>query len=453
MTRKVISALITIFLCQLCFGQIQEDKKRLTKLYQDGKYSEAYLDAIEVRKKEFGKTVGVDYIIAKSLCSLGKRQKAVEWYDNMLQYYKLDNNTRSALEKDQRRCSSGNQDNSTTDVRLDILNTLASMDLPKSTSSGKGGSVSFNCKNPPQKFKTLREIPESEMESRIFSLDKSDAAIAKFSSILGSEYQIKHSGGFLIVTKGNTHVNQQQADKVSTQLQKTLDFYVNYFGLRPPNKLITVCLLPSKEELQKTAKILHGIEIPNANWGYSNIADLSLLGWSDSERIGTLNHELFHLVVRTDIGDAPPWLDEGFASLYERSMKQGDNMVGIEDNWRTDVLREAYDSPKLRPRIPVLADFLNMSWSQFDGDEAGDICNTTINYAYGRHFAAYLQRKGKLKEVFELMKDRTSINADYEITIKGSVQVIEEALGKNIRDVETEYKKWLWNTFHINTLG
>ncbi len=44
------------------------------------------------------------------------------------------------------------------------------------------------------------------------------------------------------------------------------------------------------------------LRFPASNIGYSSLSDLSILGNSDAENIGTLYHELFHLMIRTDLG-------------------------------------------------------------------------------------------------------------------------------------------------------
>ncbi len=444
MTMKKIYTIAFLFLVVNVSAQLKIPKERWTQLYEQKKYADVYEEALALRKKEYGKSATVDFFIAKSLCAGGQESKSIEWFDYILENYKLESESKEKINKDKTACANTSQPSSSQDVfDLNILRTLAMMDAPQSTSRGKSGIVSFDCTKMPESFKTVRKISEVEMQSRLFNLKDSTAAISKFKSILGLKYQVKRSGRFILITSGNTNINNQEALEVSAELQRAFDFYVKYYSIRPPDKLLTVCLLPNKETLQQTAVLLHGIEIPKSNWGYSNIADLTLLGWSDKDHIGTLLHELFHLMIRTDIGDAPPWLDEGIASLYEYSIWKGNNIKGSVTNWRTGVLKKAYDSDKLKHRIPKLKDFLMKNWDEFDGSSAGDICTISIHYAYGRNFIVYLQETNKLQTVFEGMKSRTTIDENYNLESDNSVEIIERSFGLPIAEVEKNFLKWL----------
>lgn len=441
---KKLYTLVLLFVAVNVSAQLIIPKKKWTELYKQKKYAEVYKEALALRKKEYGKSATVDFFIAKSLCAGDQKSKSIEWFDYILKNYKIESESKQKINNDRASCARPNQPSFGGDVfDVNILQALASMEAPQSTTRGKEGYVTFDCTQSQQSFITKNIISQEELQSRLFELNQSTAAISKFKSTLGPEYQVKQAGRFILITYGNTNINNEEARAVSADLQQAFDFYVKYYGLRPPDKLLTVCLLPNKQILQETALTLHGIDIPRSNWGYSNTADLTLLGWSDKDHIGTLLHELFHLMIRTDIGDAPPWLDEGIASLYEHSTWNGGNIKGSVENWRTDVLKKAYDSDKLKSRIPTLEDFLIKNWDEFDGSKAGDVCNISINYAYGRNFIVYLQEKNKLQSVFEGMKTRTTIDENYNLTSYSSVEIIERSLGSPIAKVEKRFLKWL----------
>ena len=155
----------------------------------------------------------------------------------------------------------------------------------------------------------------------------------KYKTLLNTSYHISVSGRFLLITYGNNVLNKEQAAKTSELLERTYTFFSRYYNLRPPDKLLAVYLLPDKNILRQTALRVHGIKIPDANIGYSNIGDLSLLGISDLTHIGTLCHELFHLMIRTDVGDVSPWMDEGIASVYETSQFSRSPLRSFPFHW------------------------------------------------------------------------------------------------------------------------
>ena len=69
--------------------------------------------------------------------------------------------------------------------------------------------------------------------------------------------------------------------------------------------------MPDRNSLRQIARTLHGIRLPEEAIGYTFRNDMSVSGLIQSpRRTGTLAHELFHLLVRNDFGDVPPWLDE-----------------------------------------------------------------------------------------------------------------------------------------------
>jgi len=100
--------------------------------------------------------------------------------------------------------------------------------------------------------------------------------------------------------------------------------------------------MPDQKSLQTIALKVHGIDVGKATLGYSLLSDLSLLGIADPDHIGTLYHELFHLIVRTDAGDIPAWLDEGLASLYSVYKWNRDTLKGSASTWRIMQLNSRY---------------------------------------------------------------------------------------------------------------
>lgn len=431
------------------FGQIKIDKDHFISLLEKGEYIQVLQEAGEIRSQEYGKCETIDYFIGKSYCGLGKKEKAVEWYSNMLDFYKLKPESRKFVEEERRSCHAEADDvASSGSLNLSLLAAFANMPVLEAGVRGKGAAIKFDCRFPPQTFESADIISEAEMESRLFYLSQENEALDKYKQMLGDDYNVKLSGRFIIITHGDDELNLSDVTQISESLEKTFEFYVKHFQIRKPDKLLTVYLLPNRYQLRLTAKKIHGITIPKTNIGYSNISDLSLLGVADKEHLGTMMHELFHLMVRTDIGDAPAWLDEGVASIYEQSRWQGEELLGDEINWRTDQLRMVFEDASLNEKVPSLEVFLESNWDEFDGIVQEDQCIGAINHAYARALMVYFQSKQKLAELFLNMKNRNSNWSDDFSQILSSVKIVEMTLEQDINSIEIDFRNWLNNKLY-----
>jgi hypothetical protein len=163
--------------------------------------------------------------------------------------------------------------------------------------------------------------------------------------------------------------------------------------------------------------------------------------------LGTIKHELFHLIIRTDIGDIPGWLDEGIACLYEESHWEGDTLKYDKNLWRTTVLK---DNSKSDNPLPLLRTIFNNNWDEFTSNNTTTICELSVNYALAKHFAMFLEDKGKLPLVVEAFKKRRNLFVDTTLININSVQVMEEALNQNLSDTQQEFDKWLFTKYKIS---
>lgn len=430
------------------YAQKSIDKDHFYNLIKDKKYKQLLIDAHTVRKEVYGKIWLVDYYIAKANCGLGKPQNAIEWFNSSLKYPNVNNDIRKFLLAEMGSCNTGQSTTVVikTGVAMPDKSLLSLANLPTSGVMGKSGPI-YNCKTPPQPVSVVQPKSASEFESRIFDVDKSAEAIQKYKTLLNSNYHVSVSGRFLLITYGNNVLNKEQAARTSNLLERTYSFFSKYYNLRPPDKLLAVYLLPDKTILRQTAIRVHGIKIPDANIGYSNLGDLSLLGISDLTHIGTLCHELFHLMIRTDVGDVSPWMDEGIASVYETSQWKGNELKGDLENWRTDVLRNARWN--MKDKIPQLRDFLNFNWDQFNGLETNDQCQGAINYAYGKHLMLYCQELGKLPEVVASFKNRNQFTSENEDFLRKDIELFEKALGQPVDSIEKQFNQWMEKQYHL----
>ena len=180
-------------------------------------------------------------------------------------------------------------------------------------------------------------------------------------------------------------------------LERYLEFFASEYGMQRPANLVTVYFTESVGELESLARKLHGIELAPGTIGYSFPLDQSMAGWANGTAYGTFVHELFHMMVRYNFGDIPPWLDEGMAALYEVSRFEGTRAAGV-DNWRGEILRDSWAA---RPSLRALA---QMNRSEFDVQvpTKGLMAGTAqaVNHATARYFMQYLQSRGSLNAVY-----------------------------------------------------
>jgi len=392
-----------------------------------------YKQVIEIlpplRDDFFGKRVDVDYMLATSLCRYkdfytGGRQ----YLRHILRVYPLSQQNFNVILSELERCPVQAKPN------------LIAFNLGRGVAgvSGKsfyflGGSNKAVGGNPLQ---TIRPIAPSEIEQRLLPL--ADESLAKIRlekrlSSQGYKANIYAKGRFVIGSISNH--TEAELNKIATLLNKALLFLQSTYQFKLPDKLFTVYLVPDGRKLKNVGDKLHGLNVNYATIGYSFRDDLSLAAIVNGPNVGTLKHELTHLLVRTNFGDVPPWLDEGLAALYEVSRQEGDYLRGLP-NWRGQVLEHYFTS------YPVdLISLMTMNWLNFDARNMRKE-KQAINHALARYWILYLQDKGLLTQVYSTFKnvDIKAITSNYEFDVN---TLINKATGKSLSQLEIEFFNWL----------
>ncbi len=140
---------------------------------------------------------------------------------------------------------------------------------------------------------------------------------------------------------------------------------------------------------------------------------------------GTMVHELTHALMSEDFPEAPIWLAEGMASLYEHCRAEGDILRG-DDNWRLPELKAALDADSLTP----LGTLLGMQPADFRGHRE------SLNYAQARYFCKYLEEMGLLPGMYKRFRDRFGQDPSGEL-------FVAQAFGKPLDAVEISWKRWI----------
>jgi hypothetical protein len=233
-----------------------------------------------------------------------------------------------------------------------------------------------------------------------------------------------------------TSPSADELKRVGESLEQYLQFFVSEYGMKPPPYLITVYFAADRGQLRDLARKLHGIDLAPGSIGYSFSADQSMVGWADGKAYGTFAHELFHVMVRGNFGDIPPFLDEGMAALYEVSGFEQGRAVGVS-NWRGPLLRKYWSER------PGIKDLVQMNRGALDdvagrADAGGGSGKQAANHATARYLMLYFQERGELLPVYKAFRNR-KVN-DRPAT--QGVELLESVLGRPLGTVDTEFAQW-----------
>jgi hypothetical protein len=212
-TKLVLFLLLFGFVGQ---AQIKIDKQHFVDLLSEGRYGDVFREASEIRKKEYGKCLMIDYFIAKALCGDGYNKEATLKFSTILKNYKLSDENRVFISSERDGCTVSADPASRRGLNLNMrdFSNIMAMTLPEAAVRGKMGMIS-NCKMPPQEMTYVRDVSMEELESRLFNINQAESAISKYKSILNSNYHVGVSGRFLLITYGTTVLNKEQQDKTS----------------------------------------------------------------------------------------------------------------------------------------------------------------------------------------------------------------------------------------------
>lgn len=200
------------------------------------------------------------------------------------------------------------------------------------------------------------------------------------------------------------------------------DFY-NYFRNQYfedlPRRLLVVLISSRPHVLVEATRKLYpqvGLPLYAPFLGYYNPADNLIMTTGGRTGYGTLLHEMIHALIEADFPQAPPWLNEGLASLYERTQWTSARLNTLP-NWRMDRMRE--DNI---PSLQVLA------------GKAKEIGLHSNEIAEIRLLLLFLDQRQLVDDLYRMAKE------------KGSSFSLEEALsalGVN----EEDWRLFVKNTF------
>jgi len=192
-----------------------------------------------------------------------------------------------------------------------------------------------------------------------------------------------------------------------------------YFSERPKGTY-DIFLFDGAESYTRHAKAMFGEE-PGTPYGYASSVHKALV-MNIATGGGTLVHEIVHPYVAANFDDAPTWLNEGLASLYEQSSERDGRIIGLP-NWRLEGLQRALARGPIMP----FAKLVQTSDAQFRDDDEG------LHYAQARYLMQYLQEEGLLQEfVHRALKTQDAAAA------------LKDTLGeKRWRTLDATWRRWV----------
>lgn len=290
--------------------------------------------------------------------------------------------------------------------------TLASIPSGGAIVMGKGGR------------KILGQLADDSTDlyaKRIFDHDNLDEAEAGL-----------RERGFNNIVKRKDFILTGDTDKLVLEragnlMDEVLESFVSTFEFESPRTLTTVYLYKDEYGMRQHAKEEHGVEISSGIYAYTFPLDASIT-LRRSGGLGTVGHEVFHVLLNQNAPYTPPWLNEGAAALFEEFRITPDNLIEgtyRPDHWRVSYLRNT----KLIPIETLLA----MDWNTFDAHEA-----IQQNHATSKFFVMYLQQQQKLHG---LLKAYASNDIFDDLT---DIKLLETQFeGKQLSEIASDFEQWL----------
>jgi hypothetical protein len=210
-------------------------------------------------------------------------------------------------------------------------------------------------------------------------------------------------------------------------VEEALHAYYNDRFRARPERAISVFLFPSAAPYEAFCRARFS-EPCLSKYGFYRPAERAMV-MNAGLGLGTLTHELVHPLVEADFPDAPTWLDEGIASLFEAPVMPRPGEVHGAKNWRHPRLLRALADPKERPRATVDALFSMSDRTFRDGDE-------DLHYATARYVCQWLDEQDRLWDFYHRFRDGFAADPTGEKAFIASV-------GRSPRDVREAWIRWV----------
>ncbi len=212
--------------------------------------------------------------------------------------------------------------------------------------------------------------------------------------------------------------------KRSTELVKwTRDLLLKDFFDEAPDHLEEIWVLKDAASYEKLSRALFNTE-PDTPYGYYLPSRHALI-MNIRPGGGTLVHEMVHPFMHHAWPEAPGWLNEGVASLFEFPYEEGGHLKG-RVNWRLPGLKAGLAAKV----VPSFAALTALDPNGFYEDPHG------VHYGAARYLCLWLQEKGLLVKVVRRAIELKAVDPT-------GLRALTEALGHPPDDDRAEWEQWV----------
>jgi hypothetical protein len=213
--------------------------------------------------------------------------------------------------------------------------------------------------------------------------------------------------------------------KFEAAIQPACEALLARYFRQLPQRPVLVLMFTTEASYREAAERLF-FDRDVSRFGYYKPGRQAILA-NLAEGDGALFHELTHVLMDADFPNAPPWLQEGLATLHE-AVEVGEeepdaglfDALAIDDsavtpqrgrtlrpvlNWRTAILRRARDEDRL-PSVQWL-----IRTASFRGP------NEALDYAHVRCFCLFLHQRGVLSRYYAALRERAETDPTGERTL------------------------------------
>ena len=199
---------------------------------------------------------------------------------------------------------------------------------------------------PVSKEETYSEDTLELFENRLFEPFEEDIMVQRLKRIYLTRDLSMYGGKYFnIVSLVHHHYTEEEYDHRMKALEKSLSIFIRDFNFKLPLRPITIYVVENKNQLEDLARELHFTDSNEFSIGYSFIFDQSIVAITPNFLLGTINHEIVHILSKYNHTNFPLWYEEGLASIYEVSSFMFDERSGRTElkglhNWRGEWLEK-----------------------------------------------------------------------------------------------------------------
>jgi hypothetical protein len=242
---------------------------------------------------------------------------------------------------------------------------------------------------------------------------------------LGSGYTIEPVEDLYVVA---ANTDREQLERSKSTVRDAYRALTRTYFEKKPDRPIAIYLFRDKLTYEDYC-VRHYKESPSTPYGFFRPDERKLV-MNIATGGGTLVHEMVHPFIAVDFPGAPPWLNEGLASLYEQCQIHAGTIKGLV-NWRLPHLQRAVLGNTLIP----LKDLLPMASEEF-------YRRYGLPYAESRYLCLFLQEQGKLVAFYKAFRAAAASEDPSKKDTTGTA-TLEAVMGRPIGELETIWIDWV----------